>query len=263
MHSAQNHHTNSCATLLPKAEKTNSFSQNEFLAAICHELRTPILAIIGMSEILKKDINDPSAKLECEDFINEINAAANDLNELVYDLIELGSVGGDFSVDLSKKIDVKNIIERSIKINYDYSLRRKINIRTEIQENLKPINLDAKRLKQIITNLVSNSIKYSPENTTVVIKAEEIKNSYNQTGLKISVIDQGFGMNKNELASAFKKYQTFKNPNSGKVDSFGMGLSIVKDLVELQNGKLSIESQPNQGTKIDMVFSEKVIRLAL
>ncbi len=118
---------------------------------------------------------------------------------------------------------------------------------------LRPIKLDAKRIKEVLTNLISNAVKYSPKQSEVKITA---KNSFenNQEFLEICVVDQGFGMTNSQIQTAFQKYQTIQNPNLGSVDSFGLGLPITKQLVELQNGKLEVRSELNKGTEIKLKF---------
>lgn len=224
---------------------------SEFLSAIVHELKTPLSAIISFSEFLKNDLKNQKSAEECADYVQEINIAATEMNELVHDLLEVKTSydSGNFSVDLSKEINLTDVVKRSVKLNYDYSLKRSVNVQTQIATNLKPIKLDPKRIKQILTNLISNSIKYSPSGSEVKIVAEN-----NNDNLVIAVTDQGFGMRKKQIKAAFEKYQTIENPNSGSVDSFGMGLPIVKQLVELQNGIIEVDSKLNEGTKITLKF---------
>ena len=118
--------------------------------------------------------------------------------------------------------------------------------------------------RQILVNLISNAIKYSPKNTEIKISAKQVTTGgsavpgdtsvTNNNFLQIIVSDQGFGMTDPQLENAFQKYQTIQNPNSGKVDSFGLGLPIVKQLVELQRGTIEIESELNKGTAIKLKF---------
>ena len=229
-------------------------NQQDFLNSIIHELKNPINAIIGFSEILKNEVNDPKAIEECADYANEINKVANDLNEIVNDLLDVGSIAsGNFSIDLTNKIDVKEIIKRSIKLNRDFSVRRKVFLKEETADDIKLINLDAKRIKQILSNLISNAIKYSPENTEVAVLAKNISKD-EQKLLQIIVSDQGFGMTEDQVKTAFEKYQTVKNQNSGIVDSFGLGLPITKQLVEAQNGKIFVKSEVGKGSEFILEF---------
>ncbi|NBV06270.1 MAG: sensor histidine kinase [Proteobacteria bacterium] len=239
---------------LSTEEKIPDTSPTDFLNSIIHELKNPLNVIIGFSEILRDEDNYKVSPEERAEYLKDINESANDLNDLVHDILEVNSgTSGNFSVDLSKEIDVKNLIKRSVKLNYDYSLTRGITIKTEIAEDLSTIKLDTKRMKQILANLISNSIKYSPEKTEIKISAKNIFED-EQKYLQIMIIDQGFGMTKEQIQLAFQKYKTFQNPNSGKVDSFGLGLPIVKHLVELQRGTIVIESEIERGTKMIVKF---------
>lgn len=225
-------------------------NDSDFLNSLVHELKTPLNAVISFSEMLQQDIKDPLAAKECIDYTKEINRAALDLDELIHDLLDVGSAkSGNFSADLSEKIDISEIIRRSIRLNYAYALKRQIRIESKISSDVKSINLDEKRMKQILSNLLSNAIKYSRDNSVISVKASVKDNS-----LEIKVIDRGFGMTAEQITRAFEKYQTIKNPNSGKVDSFGLGLPITKELVELQNGKIEMKSEVGKGTEIILNF---------
>ncbi len=246
---------------LPKAQLSSALealkgrdSQSEFIGSIIHELKNPLNAIIGFSELLKQEVRDPKQVEECFDYAKEINQAAFDLNELVHDLLDVGfAASGNFSVDLSKEIDIRNLVKRSVKLNYDHALKRGITIKAEIDDNIFSIKLDMKRMKQILANLISNAIKYSPEKTEIKIRVRNFVEN-NKQYLQIAVIDQGFGMTESQVQLAFQKYQTIQNPNSGKVDSFGLGLPITKQLVELQKGAIQVKSEPNKGTEIAVEF---------
>jgi two-component system, cell cycle sensor histidine kinase PleC len=240
---------------LRKAESDILESSNsDFLNSIIHELKTPLNAIIGFSEGIKLDIKNPKRVEECLEYAEEISRAANDLNEIIHDILEVNSgTSGNFTVDLSKEIDVKNLIKRSVKLNYDYATRRGISIKTEIKDDVFTIKLDAKRMKQILTNLISNAAKYSPKKTEIKINVSNVFER-NVKFLQIIIADQGFGMSKEEIALAFQKYQTLANPNSGKVDSFGLGLPITKQLVELQKGTIEAKSEAQKGTQMILQF---------
>jgi two-component system phosphate regulon sensor histidine kinase PhoR len=235
------------------SQKSKDFQPSDFINSIIHEIKNPLNAIICFSEFLKQEVNNPKLAEECADYAMEINQAANDLSEIVEDLLEVGSIAsGNFSVDLNNKISVQELIRRVIKLNYDLSLRRKIRLKMQV-DDVDDIKLDMKRMKQILANLVSNAIKYSPENTEITVSAKNIVKD-EQKILQISVADQGFGMDENQVKSAFEKYRTIENPNSGIVDSFGLGLPITKHLVEMQNGKISVKSEVKKGSEFILEF---------
>lgn len=235
----------------------NQFSDNnsrEFLNSIIHELKNPLNIIIGFSQILRDEKNYKISDSERKEYLNDISESADDLNELIHDILDVGSANfSNFSVDLSKEIDVCEVVKRSVKLNHDYAISCKIKLEGEVAQDIAKIKLDEKRIKQILANLISNSVKYSPEETIIKVTARSICEGSKEY-LQISVIDQGFGMTQDQTKIAFQKYQTIANPNSGKVDSFGLGLPIVKQLVEAQNGTIEIKSELNKGTEVVIKF---------
>lgn len=244
------HHKETQHVQIVSAAKSPPLSSSDFLPAIIHELKNPLNAILGFSQLLHCEIKNKNSAEECADYANEITIAAKELNELIHDLLDVGAANsGIFSADISKKISIQDVIRRSIKLNYDYAAARSIVIKSKVSNDIGLVNLDAKRMKQIITNLISNAVKYSPHKTEIEVKAQ-----ITDQKLEITISDQGFGMTESQVKTAFVKYKTIQNPNSGKVDSFGLGLPITKHLVELQKGTIGVESEPNKGTKIKLSF---------
>lgn len=257
----------------PMNLNSHFMSSSEFLSAISHELKTPLHSIMGFSDILRDEIgniksdsvsisDNSNSVTECLDYISEITQAALEMSDLISDLLDVGQVSsGNFSADLSDKIDITDVIKRAVRLNHSYALRGNISFKVEITEGIKFIKLDAKRMKQVLTNLISNAVKYSPKQSEVRIICKNVAPHPLMAGIKpnpefleISIIDQGFGMTPTQVQTAFQKYQTIPNPNSGKVDSFGLGLPITKHLVELQNGTIEIISEINQGTEMKLRF---------
>lgn len=245
---------NSLTQLSPiKTYPSFNFKSSEFLSAICHELKTPLSAIIAFSDILKDELKTPASIEECRDYVKEINIAAHDLFDMVHDLLDVQKVEtGTFSVDLNQLIDIRDVLRRAVRLTHDHALKRNISLKTEIAEDVGLVRLDNKRMKQILTNLISNAIKYSSRNSEVKIT---ISKNNSEKSLKITVADNGPGMNETQVQTAFVKYKTIANQNAEAIDSFGFGLPIVKHLVELQNGKISIESEVTKGTKVKLKFN--------
>jgi signal transduction histidine kinase len=277
------------STQLQPTSSTN-FSSCEFLSAITHELKTPLSAIISMSEILAENLaamnleNLSAANLqknselfeESKSFVADIAGITADMLSLVHDILDVsktssGNLAGKFSVNLTSEIDLRDVVKRAVKLNYDYSLKRNVAIKVEISDEVKLVKLDEKRMKQIFTNLISNGVKYSPAGGEVKVMVEKVfvnrGDSNRWTGLQtqssggggaefiqITIADQGFGMSESQIQTAFQKFQTIENPNSESVDSFGLGLPITKQLVELQGGEIFVESKVGEGTRMRMVF---------
>ena len=216
-----------------KPKSCEKFSQSEFLSAITHELKTPLSAIISMSEILAENLSALSSKnfsaanfkknsdllAESKSFITDIASITADMLSLVHDILDVskvssGNLAGKFSVNLDSEIDLRDVVKRAVKLNYDYSLKRNVAIKVEISNEVKLVKLDEKRMKQIFTNLISNAVKYSPAGSEVNVSVK-IKNNF----LEICISDQGFGMTQSQIQTAFQKFQTIENPNSGRHDA--------------------------------------------
>lgn len=229
-----------------------NFNKSEFLSAISHDIRNPLAAIVSFAQFINDEETTPESKKE---MAHDIEMCAQEALLFINDLMDVTQVAsGEFSIDLSKKINVGEVIKRSIRVNQDFARKRNIEIAEEIDENLPEINLDARRLKQILVNLINNSIKYSKDNTKIKISAR-ISNKNSQKKLQIIVADQGFGMSQEQVKKALQKFGRIQNENSDKVDSFGLGLPLVKQLVDLQSGEMKIESEEGVGTRIILTFN--------
>jgi signal transduction histidine kinase len=229
-------------------------NKNELLAAISHDLRNPLGALINFALILKQELRESKIE-EAIEYSADIQAISEEMLSLVEDILDVSQLNsGKFSVDTTNKIDLKNVINRSVTLTKVLAKKRFIEITSNLPAKLPLINLDCKRMKQIIVNLLSNAIKYSDEETTVNISANLITTLNQQQKIMLVVSDQGFGMDEDEIELALQKYKSINNKNTGKVDSFGLGLPIVVQLVEAQGGKVKIESKKNVGTKVILEF---------
>lgn len=249
------------------AEHANQ-TKSEFLSQSIHEFRNFIFGIQGCAEIIKNDLKilittftkdgllDNKKDLhELETDFNlseEIIEASNNLSDFIDDLTDLNCAeSGDFKINKSPKpTHIEHIIKQSAKLMQKKAKNYDITLVTKIEDHLhKPINLDAKRIKQIITNLISHAIKHSPPDTVVEIFARNIADK-----VEIKIQDQGFGMNEREIKAALKKYQSIKNFNTKKLDSIGLELPILKYLVEAQGGVFEIKSERGNGTEFKIIF---------
>lgn len=234
-----------------KATYGDNINRSDFLAAICHDLKTPISAIIGLSQAIKDGQLDEESIKES---IDDINYAALEMLDLVHDLLDAKQVqSGDFSIN-KHEVSIEALVRRVISLNSNYAARRKIRIVNATNENIGTIHSDSKRLKQVLTNLISNAIKYSKENTCITIYAKKFQENGAEF-LEIIVSDQGLGMTEWQISIALQKYHIIENDNSSAVDSFGLGLPIVKKLVESLGGEMEITSKLHEGTDVRLVFS--------
>jgi len=155
-----------------------------------------------------------------------------------------------------QELDIKEIINNLLDINQGLISKNQIIIKTEIAKNIPKFRTDIIKFKQILTNLLTNAFKYSHNGSEVQIIAKNINDKIGD-GLYIEVADSGIGMNDEELSMALngdgKKID--KSGLDKEIDSNGIGMTIIKDLVALLGGKMKIESQKGIGTKVGLLFS--------
>lgn len=225
-------------------------AKGEFLAFTAHELRSPLGYISTTCQIMESAAFGKLPE-RYADYVSSINLSANDLIQFIEDLLDESKnalIG--FKIEKSP-VSLASIVARALKLNSFRAKKHNILVRSDVQS--AEIMVDSRRLLQIINNLVSNAIKYSSQNTEVVVKAY-----VDDKILKVEVIDQGFGMTEKEQIEAFKKYGTVENYNSGRVESVGLGLPLVKQLVEAHRGVLIVKSIKGAGTtmKVEIPLEE-------
>lgn len=225
-----------------------SKSKSDFLANMSHELRTPLNAIIGFSEFLKEGFFG-ALNSKNQEYAVDIHGAGTHLLDLISDildvsLIESGQVKIEkTAVDLEKVFDVCRTIvsARASKAN--------INVQFELEETLPPIAVDPIRLKQILINLIDNSIKYTPRGGLVTVSGQ-IQND----NLLLSVEDNGVGIAGDDMDKIFETFGQIRESSTHQHAGLGLGLPLSRSLVELLGGTLGIESQEGTGTTVRISF---------
>lgn len=256
----------------------------EFLTQSVNEFKNFIYGIQGSAEIIKSDLKELISNLkkgkisshgseihELEtdfDLSCNIIEASHELTDFVNDLIYLNEAEtGEFKINKSKRaVNISKIIKQALKVlkkrakNYNIILISKI----DDDLNLLP-NLDPQRLKQIMVNLISNAIKRSQKDGVIEViarniepeeakKFDKLAKSTKEKFVEIIIKDHGSGMSIGEIKSALQKYQAIANVGKHKIDSLGLGLPIVKYLVEKQDGIFEIKSEKNKGSEIKIIF---------
>lgn len=226
-------------------------AKTDFLAYTAHELRSPLGFIISGSEVMSNKLLGPISEKYLE-YSKAIYQSGRELLEFIDDLLDNMKVE-HFNFKINETVvDVKKIILRAVKVN-DVNYNHKINIETNFAENLPNLISDQKRLLQIFNNVISNSIKYSSENTLLNINVNMYKGQ-----MVIDFQDHGYGMTDAELEVAMSKYTSHcKDINTRSV---GLGLSLVKSLLDLMGARFLINSKVGEGTKILIIFPKEKVK---
>lgn len=226
-------------TALEKASR----AKDEFLANMSHELRTPLNSILGLSESLLEQyigsLNEKQSKA-----IQIIRDSGNHLLALINDILDLTKIeSGNEYLDIST-FDVTSICEASITFIKQLAHKKNLVIRTFIDPNLGSIQADARRLKQMLVNLLNNAVKFT-ERGSVELKV--IRNTESKT-IQFSITDTGIGISENHLDKLFKPFIQLDSGLSREFEGTGLGLALVSRLAKMHGGSVSIESKPGKGS---------------
>lgn len=233
------------ADLLEKAESANK-AKNEFLANVSHEIRTPMSAMLGYSELLG---NTPLNTLQ-KDYIKGIDHSGKILLTLINDLLDLSRLEAGKTELSNSTVDLSRLCNELEHILH-YQLQKHELQLVKIIHNpgAHLFILDDIRLKQVLLNLIGNSIKYTPKGSiTLTIDATPSGHLYD---LHFNLTDTGIGIKQEQLTRIFEPFYKASAPvTRERAAGFGLGLTIVKKLVEMMNGKIGIKSVPGQGTQV-------------
>jgi PAS domain S-box-containing protein len=215
--------------------------KTDFLSTTAHELRTPLTTIQGFSEVLltRKDLK----KDEKEKFLRYINKQSVNLAQILNDLLDICRIesGKDFELKIEKCIP--NDIITELLENYRTSFP-KFRFTADLEENGRPVLADPGKIEQILQNLLSNAIKYSPEGGEIRISTAIKGKNY-----QVSIQDQGIGMTGEQVKKIFEKFYRADSSDTAPTGT-GLGMSIVKLIIDKHNGKIWVESEPKKGTRV-------------
>ena len=226
-----------------------SHAKTEFLATMSHELRTPLNAIIGFSEVMKLEMFGPLGNERYATYSKDINDAGSHLLDLVSDILDLSRVEAGSDTLFEENVQVREIATQVLKSTKIQADTAGIQCSLEAPGELPMLTADERKIRQILTNLVSNAIKFNVPNGTVTVKL-----SYEPQGFHISVRDTGIGMSDSDIPKALARFVQVDGNLNRKYEGLGIGLSIVQALTEQHGGKLSIKSEPGVGTTVTVVL---------
>lgn len=221
-------------------------TKSKFLANMSHELRTPLNAIIGFSEMIENEMLGPISNDKYLEYAKNIHDSGTHLLDIISDILDMSKIeAGKMTLDL-EKVNIKDIIDRASHMVFGRANEKQINLQThDVEESDIDVICDRRALTQIVLNLLSNAIKFTPEGGTVWIECYQ-RDDY----LSLKVCDDGIGIPPNKLASVLRPFEQASFEYTRDHEGSGLGLSITKNLVELHNGTLHIESEVDEGTVV-------------
>jgi len=212
-----------------------------FVSTVSHELRTPLTSIKGFISTLLMDEEGFDTETRHE-FYTIIDTECDRLTRLISDLLNVSRIEAGRALDLNpKEVALPSLIDRVVTAQKSYTTKHEFDI--QVDGSLPTIIADEDKVDQILTNLTNNAIKYSPDGGTITIRGRE------EDGMVvISVADQGMGIPKEHLPKVFDRFHRVDNRDTRKVGGTGIGLYLVKHLVEAHGGTISVESEVGKGS---------------
>ncbi len=225
---------------LKEADKIKSL----FLANMSHELRTPLSAIITCSEILKEEIFGELNSKQLKHITNILNSG-NHLLHLINNVLDISKIeAGKMKLTIGE-YSISDIAMESFSVLKSLAYRKNIEINLNIEPSDFIIKIDANKLKQILYNLISNSIKFTEEGGKIQINITK-----NLAYMKLIIEDNGIGIKKEDQKRIFNEFEQVDNSYERKYEGTGLGLPLTKKLVEMHGGEIFLISNIGTGTKI-------------
>ncbi len=212
--------------------------KNEFLGIAAHDLRNPIGVIQGFANLLEEEIGD-----EFKIYTGTITRVSSEMLTLLNDFLDISKIEAG-RLDLkSNEIEYISFVEQNIKMNRLIALNKKIKIVSDIEMDSQILHIDSGKIEQVLNNLISNAIKFSYPDSTVIVKVFKEKDQ-----IVTQVIDHGQGIPENEIDKIFDPFKKTSVRPTGNENSHGLGLAIVKKIVEGHHGTVGVTSEFGKGS---------------
>lgn len=241
-----------------EAKRANA-SKTMFFSHMSHDIRTPMNAIVGMTRIATDNIDDKNKITDC---LKKIKDNSDHLLSLINDCLDLSKIESGKVTITHEVMKLEGTVNKFLSILQGYAVGRNLEIVTSIQPwAVQYVYTDELHLRQIILNILSNSVKYTPDGGKIKIIAENELIDENRILVKFTVSDTGIGMSEEFLAKIFDPFsQADEHGARTQYKGTGLGMSIVKHYVDLMGGKIRIESELGKGTTTYMEFPMDIAR---
>lgn len=240
-------------TAYKNAEAAN-IEKSRFLSSMSHDIRTPMNVILGMTRLAKKHINEPDRALE---YLDKINNTSNNLLELINQVLDMSKIeSGSLELNM-QPVNLNKLVDRIKTEISTLAKDRSHNFVVEIKR-LQHANVltDSVRISQVLQNLLSNAVKYTPDGGEIEFQVEEL--NCNRTGFgayRFTVKDNGIGMSEEFQENLFKPFSREETELTQQVTGTGLGMSIIRQVINAMSGNIEVKSTQGQGTEITVILS--------
>ena len=239
---------------LKKAENA-SLAKTNFLNNMSHDIRTPMNVILGYNQLMKESLTDPKLL----DYQKKIEQSGKLLLSIINNVLDMARIeSGKMEIDENVE-RMGDILEEVAGVFASDAKEKNIQIKSEMHVTHKSVVCDGTKVREIMLNLVSNALKYTPAGGTVTIKVQELpgdKDGYIK--IKTEVADTGIGMSKEYIPIMFDSFSRERNTTIGKIGGTGLGMSIVKRLVDMMGGTIEVNSELGKGSCFTVTLQHRL-----
>jgi len=219
--------------------------KDEFLASMSHELRTPLNAILGLCEAMQEQIYGRLNEKQLTT-LSSIDESGRHLLELINDILDLSKIeAGKLTLEIVP-VAVEPVCQGSLRLINHLAQKKRLKISSTIDSAATVINVDERRLKQILVNLLSNAVKFTPEGGAIGL---EVVGEAEQGKMQFTIWDIGIGISSDDIARLFQPFVQLDAGLARQYPGTGLGLALVRRLVDLHNGGIAVESEPGKGSR--------------
>jgi signal transduction histidine kinase len=232
-----------------EAERASS-AKSDFLAKISHEIRTPLNAMIGFSEVMMQERFGPVGNERYQQYLKDIHSSGGHVISLLNDLLDLSKIeAGKLDLNFSD-VDLNDLTQQCVAMMQPQANRERIIIRTSLPHDLPQVTADARSVRQIVLNLLSNSIKFTQAGGQVIVSTA----LDDQRDVILRVRDTGVGMSEQDLVIAMEPFRQLATSSRWGSGGTGLGLPLTKALAEANRARFKIRSGVNNGTLVEVAF---------
>lgn len=233
-----------------RAAETANAHKSEFLAHVSHEIRTPLNAIIGFADMMATERFGPIGHPRYVEYANDIGRSGRHVLDIVNDLLDISKIeAGEMDLDFVS-VGLNETVSEAVSLVQPQANSQRVIIRTALSHAVPPVVADLRSVKQIVLNILSNAIRFTPSGGQIVVST-----AYETNGnVVLRIRDTGIGMTRSELELAMKPFRQVAGSSRRRGDGTGLGLPLTKAMVDANRAAFAITSAPNEGTLVEITF---------
>jgi two-component system cell cycle sensor histidine kinase PleC len=230
-----------------RAEQANH-AKSEFLANMSHELRTPLNAINGFSEIMAGEMFGPLGHARYKEYAADIHSSGQHLLALINDILDMSKIEAGKMTLKFEPVSVEEVVDDTLRLVRQRAEKAGLKMRVHLPQ-LSDIQADYRALKQVLLNILTNAIKFTPSGGTITVSAVPT-----ESFMHLYVADTGIGIAEKDMERLARPFEQIENQFSRTKEGTGLGLALTKSLIEMHSGRLEVDSTVGQGTTVSIIL---------